>query len=402
MEGILYAVKGLTTLAQKEDGYLGAYRPLLVQSAITKLQKDTIPVLRLGECTPKKSSEGVYTPQQRHDKEVKNFTPASKELRRRVLLEIQRRFCGNTTEEVDDTLTYVYSKRDYLCSFLDPRVLHWLEDKDAKKALEFFISEYVEFGLNAFKYNLDKQRREEPAVSPAVSPAAAPAAAAPATLPAVSEVRSATGLVFGKVTADDLFGPDITQAVEVDLEEERKKQLLVEASVVAKNWFIYTDKEHLDWKKIDPQVKLQSPTKNPEEDIVDEEDDGAMSQPDPVEELIDADVAQVFRNIINSDADTKKSLGLIPLMASCSRGQLAALTSESFCERCISAANNIVNKQNMMLTNDEVSKLTVLRINREFMKYVRIKYDHVKKFEDLTKDVFTVPDSKDDEVHIDE
>ena len=62
-------------------------------------------------------------------------------------------------------------------------------------------------------------------------------------------------------------------------------------------------------------------------------------------------------------------------MASCSKGQIGALNAESFCERVISAANLVVNEGNTLLSDKHVTMLTVLRMSRDFMEYMRANYN---------------------------
>ena len=64
-----------------------------------------------------------------------------------------------------------------------------------------------------------------------------------------------------------------------------------------------------------------------------------------------------------------------PLIASCSKGQIGALNAESFCERVISAANLVVNEGNTLLSDKHVTMLTVLRMSRDFMEYMRANYN---------------------------
>ena len=62
-------------------------------------------------------------------------------------------------------------------------------------------------------------------------------------------------------------------------------------------------------------------------------------------------------------------------MASCSNGQIGALNAESFCERVISAANLVVSDGNTLLSDKHVTMLTVLRMSRDFMEYMRANYN---------------------------
>ena len=66
-----------------------------------------------------------------------------------------------------------------------------------------------------------------------------------------------------------------------------------------------------------------------------------------------------------------KGLGLIPLMASCSKGQIGALNAESFCERVLSQANLVMTDGNTLLSDEELEMIVILRMNREFMEFMR-------------------------------
>ena len=61
-------------------------------------------------------------------------------------------------------------------------------------------------------------------------------------------------------------------------------------------------------------------------------------------------------------------------MASSSVGQLGALSAESYCERILSCANNVVTKNNTLLGDEEMEMVVVLRMNRQFMQYMREHY----------------------------
>ena len=47
------------------------------------------------------------------------------------------------------------------------------------------------------------------------------------------------------------------------------------------------------------------------------------------------------------------------------------IISESFCERVLSAANIIMTKKNVRLGQDKLEQLVVLRMNADFMSYMR-------------------------------
>ena len=62
-------------------------------------------------------------------------------------------------------------------------------------------------------------------------------------------------------------------------------------------------------------------------------------------------------------------------MAGCSIGQIGALNAESFCERVLSAANLIVTDGNSLLGDEEISMLTIMRMNRDFMEFMRANHN---------------------------
>ena len=64
-------------------------------------------------------------------------------------------------------------------------------------------------------------------------------------------------------------------------------------------------------------------------------------------------------------------------MASCAKGQIGGLNAESFCERCLSCANLVVTDGNPILLDDEVMMLVVLRMNVDFMEFMRDHYAHL-------------------------
>ena len=69
--------------------------------------------------------------------------------------------------------------------------------------------------------------------------------------------------------------------------------------------------------------------------------------------------------------------GYLSQMATGSRGSIGAFLASSFCERINSAANIVLHKGNLRLSEEEINMLTVLRMNRSFMDYMRRKYPHL-------------------------
>ena len=86
-------------------------------------------------------------------------------------------------------------------------------------------------------------------------------------------------------------------------------------------------------------------------------------------ELMQLDIGRLYKDM----CDAKHS-GYLPLMAGCSIGQLGALNAESFCERILSCANNIIQANNTLLSDSELEMLVVLRMNKDFMEFMRAHY----------------------------
>lgn len=90
------------------------------------------------------------------------------------------------------------------------------------------------------------------------------------------------------------------------------------------------------------------------------------------------DVGKLYRNIMETDQD-RRLYGLIPLMATSSYGQIGALNAESFCERVLRCAGHVLTEGNTLLDDDELEMLVVLRMNRDFMQFMREHYNYMTK-----------------------
>lgn len=134
----------------------------------------------------------------------------------------------------------------------------------------------------------------------------------------------------------------------------------------------------VDWATEFPQEKLQPPL-------------------DAVNDLMDLDVGKLYGKLERSDPD-RKVYGYLPLMASCCYGQIGALNAESFCERTLRAAGHVLTEGRTLLSDDELEMLVILRMNREFMEFMREHYaDLITK---LAKQHFgcTVVDPEEDQL----
>ena len=109
----------------------------------------------------------------------------------------------------------------------------------------------------------------------------------------------------------------------------------------------------IEWPKIFPELKLSK-----EYSAVD---------------LLDVDVCVIIQKLLNDDGDGTK-YGFLPYMATHSRASVGSLLASSFAERINSAANLILTKGNTLLSPEEIDMCTTLRINRDFMKFMRMHY----------------------------
>ena len=66
-------------------------------------------------------------------------------------------------------------------------------------------------------------------------------------------------------------------------------------------------------------------------------------------------------------------------MASCSYGQIGALNAESFCERTLRVAGHVMDEGNTLLGDAELEMLTILRMNRAFMEFMRQHYPELTR-----------------------
>jgi len=356
-EAILNITRVTTTLAQYESKYTGAYAGLIKGTTINLLRAPRMAVVILEKVGTEAASKLP-----RMMMNVREFTDVGKEVRHRAQLEGERRFCGNTTEEVQMTSEIIMSDREMLATVLDLRTLGCTHITETQRthAKEVFMQAYVTYASNVHTFKAMKRKEWE-----AKAQAQADAVAAKfggksdepkEKKPDVSGLSS--GAKFGGSSWDDdddegegegevgeLAGE---MASEIDLEEGLK----IEARKVWKNWTHLL--RTIDWCKQFPDAEL------PE-------------KPDIVFDLMELDMGVFYRKLIKSDPD-RKIYGHIPFMASCSYASIGALNAESFCERVLSAANLVVTDGNTLLSSEEVEMLSVLRINRRFMQIMRSLY----------------------------
>ena len=135
----------------------------------------------------------------------------------------------------------------------------------------------------------------------------------------------------------------------------------------------------------------------------------SMNEPAPVQYDVMPDLlhANMFSDMLRSESlRLKKGLsakfGYLPMMAVATLG---ALNAESFCERVLSCVKLVVSDLHVRLKAEKIRMLVMLRMNREFMEYMRATYPDTPLSEFKTADTYvstrggleTLDDDEDDD-----
>jgi hypothetical protein len=283
----------------------------------------------------------------------------------RARLEAERRFCGNEGEALTGA-NVVPDKRELMAMLLDARTVNSLFSLGLQAHVEEAKAElkklYVMFATRAFAFDQEQQLQKRnwdngsagnakianSPNSPNTDTSAAPAAATPPTGWEYLKKRTEES----EQEASALVAP-----TEEKLEEEFDLSFVTYIDRCAK----------IDWNSLfDIDITPY--------------DNGALKEEDLMK-MWKVDMGIVLKQFISEDPE-KKSFGYLPYMATASRASIAALLASSFCERVNSATNLILHEQNLRLSEKEINMLTVLRMNRGFMKYMRDTYPEVT-LEDL-------------------
>ena len=100
------------------------------------------------------------------------------------------------------------------------------------------------------------------------------------------------------------------------------------------------------------------------------------TQYDLMADLLDTNMFKVYSDILRSESlriqhAKSAKFGYLTMM---SVATLGALNAESFCERVLSCVKLVVSDLHVRLKADEIRMLVMLRMNREFMEYMRASY----------------------------
>lgn len=157
--------------------------------------------------------------------------------------------------------------------------------------------------------------------------------------------------------SDDDNGCERNQSPETDEEEDEAARTFRLEKEFKKVWDAWRVKmKEVNWSSVDKNIQFKNPQKP-----------GMM-------ELMQVDIGKLYAAM---EQQNDMPYGYLPLMAGCSVGQLGALNAESFSERVLSCANNVLHCGNTLLSDEEVEMVTVLRMNRDFMDFMRSHYGNV-------------------------
>jgi hypothetical protein len=318
-EALLNITAYATTISQSEKKFVGGYGVLVKQFVLDELRKESLLVFEVA--ASKDNVIGKHKGAKRVPKSVTDWSDIGKRARYRAILEGERRWAGNTSEDLSGA-DVVWSDEDRLAAFLDVRTLPAIPASEKKATLQLVSKKYVELCM--------------PVVEDQVS----------TTRPIASD----DDMVDALLSDDDEDRPLETQ----------RKIYRQQAKKCIKAWLAHA--KHINWRQLNDSY--------PEE----------MGSPSDALKLIDAPITDIYRQL-----DRDHNFGKLPLMA---RQYIGALMSESFCERCFSAANLVINSHATRISMGVARIKVISRINRLLISELKLGTQLVKE-----------PQGTDDETH---
>lgn len=139
IEGVLNITALATTLAQSERQFVGAYRVFVKQLVLDELRNPSINVYQWSPG----NSIGKDREVKRVPKPVMDWTAIGRIARTRAILEGERRWTGNKTEEVcNSNVTWI--ERDRLAAFLDFRTINAMPREELRAAVETIKQKFTD------------------------------------------------------------------------------------------------------------------------------------------------------------------------------------------------------------------------------------------------------------------
>jgi hypothetical protein len=390
------------------------------------------------------------------------MSTTAQETRRRALLECERRFCDNRTEVLNGSAV-VKSAHELVCMGLDLRLcsMTHLLKAEAELAKHEVVEAYVVYGLNVFEYEYAEKERirqnqaHETQVEQAVGGSRKKCRTQEASQPMTLGVSSGVNTDEGYGLSDDDEGQLLVEE-EGDVGEDLAEAKVARAAEL-RTEALAAFKEYRNFNRIDlcakggwaqylpgalggglpvpvlprapaavdvsagervalPSASFFAPrgvrggaggvaAELPTSAVT--SNGPAPAQYDVIADLLHANMFKVYSDMLRSESlRLKKGLsakfGYLPMMAVAALG---ALNAESFCERVLSCVKLVVSDLHVSLKAEEIRMLVMLRMNREFMEYMRKTYPDTPLSEFKAADTYvrtrggleTLDDDEDDD-----
>jgi len=327
---------------------------------------------------------------------VSSMSACAQEAVTRAKLAAERRFAGNDSLELTGAPLKL-NKRELLATILDVRTkgCRHVPQAQREQAFDLCLDELCTFTERCEDYDAAKAAAAAAARVGAVrqrSPSFADAAPSRSPRRRLGGVGPSEFLSPGVGSAADETDPWAHLQVEAapalpsaacDSAEAAAAALVARRASIR----VLARSQLIRWLKLEIDFRAEFP----DERLPPTDDEAGEPIPlDIVKDLMRLPIGVLYNKMIAA-AGSFALYGYIPLMASCSAGQIGALGAESFCERVLSAANLVLDEGNTCLKPTTVEMLVLLRINRDFMDFMRATYPH------LSQQPFnvTVPDPAD-------
>ena len=338
IESILGISATHATFVQNEKRCTAAFGVPMKQRLLDSLRSKCLSVVSLKDVEVSPKLKRVEVP-------VDQFSAVGKTTLQRAKLEAERRYCGNKTETVSGS-NPVFTERDELAILLDPRTCNSAMqmglDSDRLKVLtrEVLPQNYVAFAKTALAHRnkllMDEKRKNEPLTVVSSSTD-------------TEEVKVAVDLGFDDYSTDE----EVSDGEGDEFVMPTDEQLIDQCKRCHKKFRSHCKK--FDWGNTFPgEERTRFPW-----------------------HWWDVDVGgKVLKPMAEKDHD-KKDFGFLPQMALASRGSIGALHASSFCERVNSCGNLVLTEGNTLLPQEEVNMLVTLRMNKNFLKFMRENHKHL-------------------------
>jgi hypothetical protein len=285
-------------------------------------------------------------------KSVSDFTDVGRTCLFRATLEAERRYCGNKGDELTNA-DVVPTDRELVSVLLDPRTVNSLSTLGLKSVKEMGLPKlraiYVAYGQIALKYDQDEHDKEHDGIIAEPEPED-------------NGTDDSDNNCWD--SEDEADGNGTTVPPKATPSRPPDKSAADFKTEFSKCFNMYRKRcAEIAWKDEAPNLGIVATKK------------GALSQDDVVD-LWYLPMGHILKQFITEDPDRKK-YGHLPYMATGSKASIGALLASSFCERINSAANIVLHDGNLKLGEEEINKMTVLRMNRTFMQHMRSTYPNV-------------------------